>query len=294
VAGTTQISLRVGLPPTIEVGVFRLAQQRNDFLNGDLVANAVTVPDGRAAITSVLGGSLDVAYGSAPDLVRAAATGLPIRLVGPGPRLGARDHTALVAGAETGDEAAAEGYPAVAGTTVAVPERGGMDELALMVAMDRANVELSELTVVTMSPSRSRAALASGDVDFAMLGEPFLTPALDDGSVVVGRPRAELDLGLQQGYWFTSATTHEDRPGAMRRFSAVLTNNAETARELAGVTANLTAEAANVGTEAASRMVTPAWSTEIDAVGLDQIIALMLRYGTIDTSPDAAVLLNAS
>jgi NitT/TauT family transport system substrate-binding protein len=129
-------------------------------------------------------GELDfAAIGAGPAFWNAAATGLPVEIVAPGHAEGSPVATPLMISKQSCDSGAITGVADLQGKKVSVNARGAT-EYWLAQALGTAGLTLDDVDLQVLPFPDAVAALASGAVDAAMVGEPLATKAEQDGIAV--------------------------------------------------------------------------------------------------------------
>ncbi|GGM81864.1 sulfonate ABC transporter substrate-binding protein [Longimycelium tulufanense] len=209
--------VRVGALPSIDVAPLHYAQRQRYFAEAGLEVEIVTVPSGAESVTQLVGGSLDIAFSTYPAFVTAQAKGAgDLKIVAEAQS--AKPGTSVIA---TGPHSAIRRPQDLAGRTVAVTAVGTMAS-ALVEATARVHgVDPRTLKWAQMGFPEMTAALQRGDVDAALLAEPFITLARKKAGA-----RVVVDTGIgptegipYSGYGVTTewAQTHPKTLAAFQR-----------------------------------------------------------------------------
>lgn len=142
--------------------------------------------------TAIAAGSVDLGLGGSSTTVAAIAQGVPAEVIWIYDIIG--DNEALVvrdgSGIETMDD--------LAGRRVAAPF-GATTHYHLLVAMELAGVDASEVTVLDLAPSDMLAAWQRGDIDAGFVWEPTLAAMVELGGSVLVTSREIADQGFLTG-----------------------------------------------------------------------------------------------
>jgi NitT/TauT family transport system substrate-binding protein len=137
--------------------------------------------NGAATIAAILGGSIDLGATNSLSLLQAREKGLPLKIVSAQAiyRAGAAS-TALV----TGKDSPLRTGRDLSGKIVAVNALGGSPHIAVKAWADKNGGDANAVHFVELSFPAMPAALAGGRVDAAMIAEPALSAALENGRLL--------------------------------------------------------------------------------------------------------------
>ncbi len=285
-----RVVVRVGSVATVESAPLHLALGGDEFSNNGVAVRPVPLGSGRAAVTGVINGSIDVGYASAAEVLSAYESGLDLRILVAGPRLGEPDHIALIT-----REPTATSLTTLPRGTIAVPAQPILSELALRIEMAAARMGLRHFDFVAMTHDEALTALEAEEVVGAVVAEPYLRAAVHEGATVLGRPLRQLDLDLQLGYWFTSVDALRNKRQAIARTAEVLRQSYANANDFTrALTAITFEESALADEDIPNTLLLPKWGPRPDPTSIERTAQLLASYGLIGAIPDLDKLLTRS
>ena len=161
-----------------------IAKERGFFAAQGIDADLQPLAGGADLITLTATGSFDVAMGGAgPAFWNAKSLGLPIVAIAPGHMEGNPVATPLMISRENCESGAITSVADLKGKKVSVNARGAT-EYWLAAALGTAGLTLNDISLQTLGFPDAVAALKSGAIDAAMVGEPLATAAEQQGVAV--------------------------------------------------------------------------------------------------------------
>jgi NitT/TauT family transport system substrate-binding protein len=183
----------------------------------------VTLKDTPAASTvpAVVSGGAQFGFTGVPPLVNARASGLPIKAVAPAagyPKDLSKSQIRLMApkGSAVTDVRLLEGKKVAVDTLYQLPH------LSLIRALQARGVDTSKVKFVEVPYPAMLDALASGKVDAADLGDPFLTQALAAGDTPLVSNGMGFAPGVTQVIWISSEKYISQHPKVVQAFAAAI------------------------------------------------------------------------
>ena len=161
-----------------------VAKERGYFAEQGIDADLQPLPGGADMITLTATGKFDVAIsGAGPAFWNAEALGLPIKAIAPGHMEGNPVATPLMISKAACESGAIKSVADLKGKKVSVNARGAT-EYWLAAALGTAGLTINDIQLQTLNFSDAVAALQSGAIDAAMVGEPVATLAEQKGLAV--------------------------------------------------------------------------------------------------------------
>lgn len=177
-------AIRVGYVPVLVYSPLFVAQERGYFKDAGLDVKLLPIQGGSEAVVQLAAGNFDAAVGGAgAGVFNAAQQGVKFKFVAPMHSEKPPLATKLVVGAKRKAEFA--NVAALKGKTVAINATGAATEYWLDQALKKNGLTLTDVTLKTVAFRDVPAALESGSLDAAMLGEPLVTINVDKGIVSV-------------------------------------------------------------------------------------------------------------
>lgn len=171
------------VPVSIFAPVF-VAKEKGYFAEQGLDVTLEPFPGGSDPVVLTASGQLDLGIGGAgPAFWNAIAQGLPIKVIAPGHAEGNPVATPLMISKANCESGAISSVADLKGKKVSVNARGAT-EYWLAQALGTAGLTIDDIDLQTLAFPDAVAALASGAVDAAMVGEPLATKAEQDGIAV--------------------------------------------------------------------------------------------------------------
>ncbi|SDJ74315.1 ABC transporter substrate-binding protein [Nonomuraea jiangxiensis] len=282
-AGLTQIKVSdtAGMPAAfITYGV-----QRGFFKEQGLDVRMQTSAGGAAVIPALLNGGLDVAGSNVVSAVIAMNRGLPLTMVGSGTST-ADDPEQDFSGIAVPAGSAITSAAGVNGKRIAVNTLRNINDIVIDASIRRAGVTPAGVKYVEMGFPDMLPALERGDVDAAMLIEPFLTMARSAGMRVVADPYTDARRGLQIGTYLMAAEKARQNPRLVSSFQAGVRRTAEAIRRDPATFRAALPKIAGIKPELAGSIHLPQWKGTTDRASVDLIATSMRRLGLTDRTFD--------
>jgi NitT/TauT family transport system substrate-binding protein len=191
------------------------AQQQGWFRQAGLDLTIQPTASGPAAMSALVGGSIQISEGNILSLAGVHAKGIPMTLIAPGSIFDASltPSVRLVASPSSTVKSPKE----LAGKTVAVPSLSDLMTISTRSLIDKSGGDSDAVHFVELPPPAMGAALQAGRIDAAGMYEPFLSGALAQGARPIGVPYAALAPKFMIVAWFAYgpwAQTHRETVAA--------------------------------------------------------------------------------
>lgn len=216
-------TVNVGLFPAPDMATFLYAQREESFRKAGLDVHAQTMQNGGAAVSAMVGGSLDIAYANSFTLIQAHQHGLPVKLVFPG---GVYDSAAptirLVVGGDSPIKTASD----LTGKTIGVSLVHDITGLSVTAWLAQGGVDPSTVHFLELPPPLMLPSLQSHRIDAALSFDPFLSSLLSGGARAIGAPFDAIGRHFLAAAWFTLEPWATQHPAAVRGFVSVMARTA--------------------------------------------------------------------
>lgn len=286
--GLTEVT--VGALAVGDTAAVWLGQAEGFFEDEGLDVTIETTEGGAAAMAGLVSGSYDFAFANTISMMAAVDQGLDVRYVTNGTSTSGSEggFGAVVVPEDSDIQTAAD----LAGRVVAVHNFANITLITVSYAAEQAGIDPDEIEYVEIALPESNAALANGNVEAAMLVEPFLTQALDHGNRVVSWAfQAIPDLDIA-GYMTTNERIEQD-PELVEAFTAAMNRSLEYAEENPDAVRAIVGTYTEIPEEAIAEMALPTFRTEFNVEGLETLGAAAHRYGVLASEPDITAILPA-
>jgi NitT/TauT family transport system substrate-binding protein len=171
------------VPALIFAPVF-VAKELGYFAEFGIDMTLEPLPGGSDMVVLTASGDFDAGIGgTGPAFFNGIDAGLPITVIAPGHQEGSPVATPLMISKENCDSGAITSVADLKGKRVSVNARGAT-EYWLAAALATGGLTPADVTVETLAFPDAVAALQSGAIDAAMVGEPLATQAEQDGIAV--------------------------------------------------------------------------------------------------------------
>jgi NitT/TauT family transport system substrate-binding protein len=201
----------VGFVPVLIYGPVILAAEKGYFAEYGLDVTLEPLPGGSDMVTLTANGDFDIGVGGAgPAYFNAVQRGFDLKIIGPLHFERDPPATPLVVSKERFDAGEITSVEDLAGMTVTV-NAPGATEYWLATALGTGGLTIEDVELEYLPFPDVAAALASGAIDGAMLGEPLVTRAEQEGIVV--RLEADFPADFQPTFAWVNpdfAAEHHD------------------------------------------------------------------------------------
>lgn len=246
---------------------------------------------GAAEIPSLVNGDTQFAGSNAVSALLAADRGLPIQIAAGGTRTSEDPEGDFARVFARADDDQFEDLEDLGEATFAVNTLENINDIALMTVLDAEGIDFSGLEFVEMGFADMLPALDSGDVDAALLIEPFVTTAMNQGFEPMFSPYVESRPGLMIGTYLTSEQFAAESEETVQAFRDGIAATAQDVADDPEAFREALPEISQIDAAAAQELRLPHWSEEADRQSLEFIAEQMLRFDKLDEPADVDELL---
>ena len=286
--GLEKTKIKVAILPTVDTAPLWLAQDGGYFKAEGLDVETVVAASGQAAMTKTVSGETDIAISSYMPFFVAKSTGAAdLQLVADATSI-APKAIAIV----TTPNSPVKTINDLAGKRIAMTAKNTASDLLAKSLMKDHGVPIDKVNWVPSPFPNTAAALAQGQVDAALLPEPFLTQAAKTAGAI---PVIDVNSGATQefplsGYGATSKWVKEN-PKTLAAFQRALQKaTSETNKDRSKIEP-LLVKYAKIDEDSSKLLGLPSFSAKLDARRLQRVPDLMLQMGAITTKVDAAAMI---
>lgn len=285
-------TLRVGDTAGVPSLFLLYGVERGHFEKQGLDLEVEQSSGGSTVLPALMSGDLDVAGSNVVSVMIAADSGLPISMVAAGTSTAdttEEDFSAIVVLPESPTKEVAD----LKGKRVAVNTLKNINDIVIGGQLEKAGLQHDGATFVEIPFPEMSAALDRGDVDAAMMIEPFYTMGADKGYRTIDRPYSGLNPGLQIGTYAMASQKVQQDPELADKFLAGVQATADDIAEDPETFRAALPELGEVSEEAAADMHLPVWRGKTDRESVELIGGLMEKYGLIKESVEFDALIRS-
>jgi NitT/TauT family transport system substrate-binding protein len=240
---------------------------------------------GAAIAAAVTSGTYDLGTSSLISLLNARQRGFAFSLIAPGAAYDAKSPISqLLVANDSAIRAAAD----LNGKTVAIQSLADLDTIATRAWVDQHGGDSKTLRFVEIPMSAKAAALDAHRVDAAIVGQPYLTEALNSGKIrVLASALSSVASRFCQSAWFATTAWFVAHRQAAAKFAGVISMaNSYTNGHHAEV-APLLAQFSHFG----SAELRGVLGTSLNAADIQPVIDIAVKYHLIEPGVTARELL---
>jgi NitT/TauT family transport system substrate-binding protein len=281
------VRLRVGETAGIPTAFLQFGVDKGFFSEKGLEVEVLPVQGAAPIITAVVSGDYQMGGSDTVTFAQGVARGLPLTMITPGTSVSdePRDDFSDVLVAKDSKIREPEDLD---GTRMAVNILGNITEVSVKGALERAGVNPDSVRYAEVPFPDMAAAVSRGDVDSAMVIEPFRTIGRSAGLRSVLRPFSGFEPGLQIGSVITTRAYAERNPEVVRAFQEAHARTARFIAENPGEFRDALPEIAEMEPSLADAVELPEWKERVDPDAVDRVAEAMVHFGLVDEKPDVA------
>ncbi len=207
--------VRLGYVPVMIFAPIYIGIERGYFANEGIDLQSTPVQGGSDSVVQLAAGNFDAAVGGlGAGLFNAAHQGLDFRIVAPMHTERAPIASPLVISAKRADEI--KTVADLKGKKVSINAKGAATEYWVYLALKKAGLSMSDITLTVYPFAQVPDALAQGAVDASILGEPNATLQKDKGAIKVLAD--DFVDGITVTYLYMGMPLLKDRPQVAEGF----------------------------------------------------------------------------
>jgi NitT/TauT family transport system substrate-binding protein len=239
-------------------------------------------------VNGIISGSFDVGAVACGSLVSGHAKGIPfVFLANGGIYNFETPQTMLVVPKESALKNAVD----FRGKTIAVSTLGDIVQVAVMAWLDKNGQDPKGVNFVEIPPSVTAAAITSGRIDAAFLGEPYLTESLDVLKTIAAPSTAVANHFLVTGWTASRSWVAANQP-TVRKFQAAMTQASNWASKNRTAAMDVVVSRAKIPPDIAPRLHHVSWDPSNTVAYVQPVIDAMLKYGILAKGFPASQLFN--
>lgn len=282
------MNLRVSATANDSYASSYFAQDAGFFTKNGLNVDLQTMNNGPAIAAAVSAGTTDIGVATPVTLANAYLHGLPVTIVAAGAISTVKFATVVLTVAKNSPLAAAKDFE---GKIIALNALRTGSEVNLDVWLTAGGADLAKVKIVEMNFSDMGPSLQRGRIDGAVMTEPAITVALQNGQVQV---LTDLVRSIASEYvnscWFAMRAWATANPEPVRRFQHAIYDAQKWANAHHAETAEILAHYSKMDLTLARQMTRSAWAENMKLVDIQTYLDAAAKFGMIPKPIDAAAL----
>lgn len=274
-------------PPTVRIGAMSIdafgeayfGRDTGIFANNGINPQIMTLSNGAAIMSAVIGGDLDVGMANTVNVAGAVAREIPVQMIAPASLYSKKDANANLMIAKTSPIRSPKD---LTGATIAVSALGDFNQLSLLAWLDTNKVPRGSVHFVEMKFGEMGPALARGTVQAAIITEPAKTDALLAGQV---RDFADTYIAVAPEFativWFSTKAWLQKNPETVKKLVNGIYATARWANAHPDLSAPMLAKAAQMDPSVVAGMRRLYFATANNPKYIEGTLALGTRYGML-------------
>jgi NitT/TauT family transport system substrate-binding protein len=257
----------------IDATPIHIAIDRGYFKAEGLEVDLSTGGKGSANIDNVIGGSIDIGLASyPPSIVPVAKKVAELKIVSDA--VATTENLFLLVVKKDGT---INSLKQLEGRKIAVSSQGGIGELALRSQLKIAGVNAGKDQYISMPFADMPSALERGNVEAAIMNEPFLTQALQSNGVQkLLSPFTGRTADFPTSGWIANKKFTEENPKTIAAFQRAMVKAVADTQDRR-VVEEAVIKYVQVPPNVASLMTMPIYPTSTDATRLQRVVDLMVE-----------------
>ncbi|MFI0404748.1 ABC transporter substrate-binding protein [Actinomadura sp. 3N508] len=282
-SGTAEVKL--GVIPIIDIAPVKLGVAKGIFAKHRLTVTTQNAQGGAAIVPAVVSGDFQFGYSNIVSLLVAKQKGVPVTMVSVGARA-SKDEMNDGSGQLMTRDASITKVADLKGKKVAVNTLKGINEVAVASSLRKNGLQPGDVKLVEVPIPNMPAALKSGQVDAAMLSEPFITVVKGQGAKPLPVSYAGMGAGLPFAGWFTSKQFAAENPDVVKRFTAALKESMAYAEQHPDEARAALDGYLKLDKGLSGKVTLPGWNPEAGKAEIAPLAKLTVETGLIeDTGP---------
>lgn len=282
------VEITVGALPIADTAPVWLGAAEGFFEEEGIDLTVEPTQGGAAATAGLMSGDYDFAFANTFSVITAVAQGLDVRYVANGASSsGTEDGFGAVVVAGDSDIQSAADLP---GRDVGVHNFQNIVLITVSHAVEQAGGDPEQINYIEIALAEGAAAVDNGNIDAAMLVEPYLTTALLDGQRVVSwafQSIPDLDIG---GYMTTNAVIDSD-PELVAAFTRAMNRSLEYAADNPDAVREIISTYTEIPADVLAELALPTFRTEFNREGLEELNTSAVTYGLLEEEVDLDLVL---
>jgi NitT/TauT family transport system substrate-binding protein len=289
-AGDGVTKVTVAVLPFIDVAPVYLGVKQGFFKDAGLDVDVATAQGGAATVTGVVSGDYQFAFTGWLPLMQARQSKVPVHAIAnaqyqtpPDKHEGAeRTNQDVLVPGNSPIKTPAD----LTGATIAVNALKGVQETLLRNTLEQNGVAQNSVKLVELPFPDMPAALQSGQVDAAFVGEPFETGVLDAGGRIVATPYADTTYAANLSCFITSDKYQAEHGDQVKAFAEAMNRSLTYAQENPDEARAIVTTYTKITPELVQRVQLPYWGPGASKDSLREQAEMGLKFGALKEMPD--------
>lgn len=278
-SGDTGDKLTVGVIPGSNAAALYVAEKEGLFKDGGLTMSFEIQQNAAAIVPSVLNGQLQIGVAATSPFLTAVDKGLPLVIVTGqevSPDSPDDDPSSVFVKGGSGIDKPAD----LSGKKIAVNALGAALELSTRALIDDDGGDSSTSEFIALTFPQMQEAVGSGQVDAAVVIEPFQTGLEKAGLVDVGHPFTSANKpGDSLSVYFTSKKFEGEHAETLSKFRVAMAKAVDMIKKDANLARSVIPGFTGIDAAVVENMTINQYSNEVPTEGLERLSAEMVKYG---------------
>jgi len=281
--------LTIQASPVADYAALYVGIEHGMFAEQGLNVKSSVGQSGAATVAAVMSGETAVGGSAVVPLINASARNVSVRLVAPAGTSvnGDKDYIGLVVAADSKIAGPAD----LSNANVAVNGLKSFLELVTRKAIDVAGGTSVGTKFLDIPNSEMQRAIQRGNVDGAVMNEPFLSQAKSAGLKVIGFPSKAVSKDLLVSGYFVSEQYAKQNPQVIQKLQTAFAQAQAYANEHPDDVRKVLEVSSKAPEGSLKQVQLPRYVKSIDKRVIDETITTMKQYGFIDKPVTADDLL---
>lgn len=258
----------------------QIAESQGFFAKEGLKAEFISARTPADGIAMLMGGQLDVTGINVGGLASAAAQNLPLKVVA------ACYHATTDFAVCVRKDSAIQSIRDLPGKTIALPQLRNNLHGLILDTIEREGLKASDVEFSLVPVAETLSSLLAGNVETAMLVEPFITRGGDEI-----RPIIENVFGFSGGqgvlaHWVTTANFKAENAELLAGVKRAIDGASDYASNNPDAIRETTAKMVDIDPAVLQRMTLPRFSPDMAVDNAEAQIEIMTKYGFFPSKPD--------
>lgn len=279
--------ITVGVLNVSDSAPLYLAIQRGIFKQHGLEVTTTPAPGGAQAVSGLVSGGMQFAFGSYVPFIIAAERGIGLKIAVSADNVNDSFSRVVVL-----KSSAIHRVADLKGKKVAVSALVNFGTLAVQVALKAAGLAPDDVKLVTVPFPNMAVALTTKQVDAAWLVEPFLTDLNDTGKIrSLFNPFSGTMADIPAAGYLMTDRYAQAHPGIVKAFRAAMTEATAMAVKDPSVVRKIIPTYTKIPVAVAERIGLPAYASTVNPAQLQHLADVMRSYGLLKQKVDTSKLL---